>query len=58
MAILKMWIYGKKAEASQAKNLGQSEMFFTSDTKKYFSKLRHAFIKASILNQFDPERHI
>ena len=32
--------------------------FFTSGTRKAFTKLRQAFIKALILHRFDPKRHI
>ncbi len=33
-------------------------MFLTSEVRKAFTKLRQAFVKASILNHFDLERHI
>ena len=49
---------GKKVEASKAKNLGQSRLFLTADAKRVFTKLRQAFVKALILNYFNPERHI
>ncbi len=58
MAKSKKWIQAKKVEVSRAKNLGQSESFFTADTRRAFTKLRQAFVKALILNHFDPERHI
>ena len=54
----KKWIWAKKAEASKAKNLGQSGLFFTANARKAFTKLRQAFVEAPILNHFDPERHI
>ncbi len=54
----KKWIRAKKAEASKAKNLSQSGSFFTADARRAFTKLRQAFLKASILNHFDPERYI
>ena len=54
----KKWICAKKAEASRAKNLGQSNMFFIANARKTFIKLRSAFVEASILNHFNSERHI
>ncbi len=54
----KKWIRAEKAEASRAKNLGQSGSFLTSEARKAFTELRQAFVKAPILNHFDPERHI
>ncbi len=54
----KKWIYVKKAEAFKAKNFGQPGTFFTADTKKAFTKLKQAFVEASIPNHFDPEHHI
>ncbi len=45
-------------EASRAKNLGQSGSFLTANARKAFTKLRQVFVKAPILNHFDPERHI
>ena len=54
----KNWIRAKKAKASRAKNLGQSGLFLTADTRRAFTKLRQAFVEAPILNHFDPERHI
>ena len=33
-------------------------MFLITDAKRAFTELRQMFIKASILNQFDPEYHI
>ena len=44
--------------ASKAKNLGQLKIFFTFETRKAFTKLRQAFIKAPILNHFNLEYHI
>ena len=58
MAKSKKWIRTKKAKASRAKNLGQSKMFFITDIKKAFTKLRQAIIEAPILNHFDPKLHI
>ncbi len=58
MAKPKKLIHAKKAEASRAKNLGQSGTFLTIDTRRAFTELRQAFIEAPILNQFDPECHI
>ncbi len=49
---------GEKAEASRAKNLSQSGSFFISKAKKAFTELRQAFVKAPILNHFDPGRNI
>ncbi len=54
----KKWIRAEKAEASRAKNPGQSGSFLTTDAKRAFTKLRQAFLKALILNYFDLERHI
>ncbi len=54
----KKWIWAKKAEASEAKNLGQSGLFLTTDARRAFTKLRQAFVKAPILNHFNPECHI
>ena len=47
-------------ETFRAKNfsLGQSDMFLTANAKKAFTKLRQAFIEASILNYFNLEYHI
>ena len=58
MAKSKSWIRTKKAKAFRAKNLGQSGMFLTTNTRKAFTKLRQAFVEALILNHFDPEHHI
>ena len=58
MAKSKKWIRAKKAKAFRAKNLGQSSMFFTTNARKAFTKLRQAFVEALIRNHFDPERHI
>ncbi len=33
-------------------------MVLTSGTRKAFTKLKQVFVKASILNHFDPEYHI
>ncbi len=54
----KKGIRAKKAEASRAKNLGQSGSFLTADARRAFIELRQAFFEASILNHFDPERLI
>ncbi len=55
----KKWIRAEKSEASRAKNLSsQSGSFLISKARKAFTKLRQAFIKALILNHFDPEHHI
>ncbi len=54
----KKQIRAEKAEASRAKNLGQSGLFLTIDARKTFTKLRQAFVEAPILNHFDSERHI
>ena len=58
MAKSKKWIRAKKAEASRAKNLSQSETFLTTNTRRTFIKLRQAFIEAPILNHFDFEYYI
>ena len=58
MAKSKKWIRAKKTEISKAKNLGQSSIFFITNAKKAFIKLKQAFVEALILNHFDPERHI
>ncbi len=59
MAKSKKRIQAKKAEASKTKNLDiQSGLFFISGAKKIFTKLKQAFIKASILNYFDLEHYI
>ncbi len=55
----KIWIRAEKLEASWAENLSsQSGLFLNSKARKAFTKLRQAFVKAPILNHFDPERHI
>ncbi len=54
----KKWIRAEKAKTSRAKNLGPSESFLNSKARKAFTELRQAFIKAPIINHFDPERHI
>ena len=55
----KKWIHIEKAEAFRARNLSsQSGVFFIIDARRAFTKLRQAFIKAPILNYFDPEHHI
>ena len=51
-------IRAKKAEASRAKNLGQSNTFLTADARKTFTKLSQAFIKVPILNHFISKHHI
>ncbi len=58
MAKSKKRICAKKAEASRAKNLGQSGSFLTADTRRAFSELRQVFIKALIINHFDQERQV
>ncbi len=59
MTISKKWIRAEQAEASKAKNLDiQSGLFFTSNTRKAFTKLRQVFIETPILNHFDPKHHI
>ena len=56
--------FGKKArKTSKSKNLSKSQKtvgldFLTLGAKLAFTKLRQAFLKASILHHFDPERHI
>ncbi len=55
----KKWICAKKSKTSQAKNLSsQSGLLLIADARRTFTKLRQVFVKASILNHFDPERHI
>ncbi len=54
----KKWIRAEKAEASRAKNLGQSGSFLIADARRAFTELRQAFLKAPISNHFDQERHI
>ena len=54
---------GKKdRNLTKSKNLFKSKKtksgFLTSGAKKAFTKLRQVFIKASILQHFDPKRHI
>ena len=54
---------GKKGQnPSKCKNLSKSKKtelgFLTSGTRRAFTKLRQAFIKAPILHNFDLERHI
>ena len=58
MAKFKKWIWAKKLEASRAKNLSQSRLFLIDNARRAFTKLRQAFVKAPILNHFDPKRHI
>ncbi len=58
MAKLKNWILVEKVEIFRAKNLGQSETFFTSGARKAFTKLRQAFVETPILNHFNLEHHI
>ncbi len=55
----KKWIQVEKSEASWAKNLSsQSRSFLISKARKAFIELKKAFVKAPILNHFNPERHI
>ena len=55
----KKWIQAEKVKASKVKNINsQSGLFFTLKAREAFIKLRQVFIKAPILNYFDPERHI
>ncbi len=54
----KKQIQVEKIKAFKAKNLNQSGMFFTFRARQAFTKLRQVFIKAPILNHFDPEHHI
>ena len=58
MAKLKRWIQAKRAKTSRAKNLSKSRMFLIFKARKIFTKLRQAFVKALILNHFDPKHHI
>ena len=58
MAKSKKWIHAKKSKVSKTKNLSQSGMFLTVNARKALTKLRKTFIKAPILNYFDPKRHI
>ncbi len=58
MAKSKKWIRFEKAEASRAKNLGKSGLFLIFEVRKAFTELKQAFVKAPILNHFDPERYI
>ncbi len=48
----------QKVEVSKTKNLNQLGMFLTSKARKAFTKLRQMFIKAPILNHFDPKYYI
>ena len=53
---------GKKGRKT-SKNLFKSKKtvgsdFLTPGARLTFTKLREAFVKASILHHFDPERHI
>ena len=55
----KKLIHAKKVEAFKTRYFSsQSGVFFTTNAKRPFIKLRQAFIKALILNHFDLERHI
>ncbi len=54
----KKWIRAKKAEASRAKNLGQSGSFLIANARRAFTELRQAFIGAPILNHYNPEHYI
>ncbi len=59
MAKSKKWIQAKKSKVFRAKNLNsQSGLFLIPRAKKAFTELRQAFVKALILNHFDPEHHI
>lgn len=58
MVKLKKKIQSKKAKASIAENLSQSKIFLIFEAKKIFIELRQTFVKALILNHFDPKRHI
>lgn len=74
MANLKKLIYAQKAEVSKAKNLRAKnfrakncraknlgislELFCIFETRENFIKLRKAFIKAAILNNFNPKCYI
>ncbi len=58
MAKSKKWIHAKKTEAFRVKNLGQSRIFLTADTRRAFTKLRQVFVEALILNHVDPKHHI
>ena len=54
---------GSEVEVGEkSRNLSKSKKtesdFLTSRARKAFTKLRQAFIKASILHHFDKERHI
>ena len=53
----------KSKNSSKSKRLSKSKEtlgsdFFTPKAKPTFTELRQAFLKASILYHFDPERHI
>ena len=50
----------KSENSTRVPNIGATEepTFLTSDTRKAFNFLRQAFIKALILQYFDPECHI
>ncbi len=54
----KKWIRAEKVEASRTKNLGQLGTFLTTDTRRAFTELRQALLEDSILNHFNPKRHI
>ena len=60
MAKSKNWIHANKIKAFRAKNLslGQLSIFFTTDARRVFTKLRQVFMEALILNYFDLKRHI
>lgn len=48
-----------KNRSSKAQNPGlQSELVLIFGIKQTFTKLRETFMKARILNYFDPKRHI
>ena len=48
---------GMKVQKSSKSKKTESD-FLTSGARKAFTKLRQAFIKAPILQHFDPDRHI
>ncbi len=55
----KKWIWAEKSEASRAKNFSsQWKLFLIFEVRKAFTKLKQAFVEASILNSFNLECHI
>lgn len=59
MAKSKKRIYAKRAKTSRAENFGiSSGSFMISDVRQAFTKLKQTFIKAPVLDHFDPEYHI